>query len=604
MSTVKVNKPKTNKSKTSKLIAYDLETTRIKKGTPKVLYLTAYGDNQNRISIPITGKKSDREKILGQILEQHLLTKENDKAQFIAWNGNKYDSYFIIRCLLESDRWQIQPYMTAAKAMRGFKVKEKRPDNMKYRQHLLSFEFLDGMAMTGIGCTLKKFLKTFAPDFDKLESPDFENGEEFDSSNLQHIKYADRDSEGLYHGMKKVENIMQELTGLKLRPTVGNLAINYFMDNVPKDVDLKTPQGRVAELLHGPLKRGGYCWAARQYEGPAWKYDINQAYAAAMRDAKLPCGDVVHTNEYMSDKPGIYSVKISKDRKTKVPFYYKGIDGIGKFTIGTKADCWITSIEIEHLKLDGWKVEVITGYFWTDSFNMKQFVDKLEKLRSTDKDGPSGPLGTLVKALGNNAYGKTLEQLWDNEFIIAKEKPDGYQLFDSFDPDAKYVFARERKSFHKKYHLPQIGAFITAHVRCVVRENACYDEEHFLYADTDCIAFSRKARHLHLDPIRYGSWKVENAGCNFIIIGKKAYWTEDGEVKAKGMMIRHLSKKHFDDWKRGMIPWQKQLQRQNILKVLSGCAMFVEQTRKGTDVSKLKNVRLENDRFIPCYPCA
>lgn len=583
-----------------KLIAYDLETSRIEKGTPELLYITAYGDDNYCLSVSIQGKKKDKDKIFCALLESYLLTKENDKAQFVAWNGNKYDGYFVVKALLESDRWHIQPYMTASKALRGFKVKEKRLEHMKYRQKLLSFEFLDGMAMTGVQCKLEKFLKTFAPDYSKLKAPDFEQGQEFNSKNPQHVKYAERDSEGLYHAMKKVSVIIHDLTDRELKPTVGNLAIHYFMDNVPKDVELKTPHGRVAELLHGPLKRGGYCWAAKQYQGPAWKYDINQAYAAAMRDAKLPCGDTIHTNDYENDKPGIYSVIISKKKKTRVPFYYKDQDGIGKFTTGLKAKCWLTTIEIEHLKQDGWQVEVITGYYWSEHFNMEHFVNKLEKLRSTDKDGPSGPLGTMVKALGNNAYGKTLEQLWDNEFILAKEKPDGYELFDSFDKDAKYIFARERKSFDKKYHLPQIGAFITAHVRCVVREHAVYDEDHFLYADTDCIAFSRKARHLHLDPTRYGSWKVENAGDTFIIIGKKAYWCEDGTTKAKGMMVRHLTKQHYIDWLKGKIPEQDQLQRQNILKFLSGRDMFNMLRRKGTDISKLKAVKVENGDFIPC----
>jgi hypothetical protein len=591
-----------------KLIAYDLETSRIEQGTPELLYLTAFGDDEYRLSIPIQGKgrpkskalEQDKNKNFCQILEQYLLTKENNKTQFVAWNANKYDGYFVVKALLESDRWHIQPYMTASKSLRGFKVKEKRQDNMKYRQKLLSFEFLDGMAMTGIQCKLEKFLKTFAPEYGKLKAPDFEQGEQFNHNNPQHVKYAERDSEGLYHAMKKVSIIIYDLTEKELKPTVGNLAIHYFMDNVPKDVTLKTPHGRVAELLHGPVKRGGYCWAAKQYQGPAWKYDINQAYAAAMRDAELPSGEVVHTNEYEKDKPGIYSVTIERKRKTKVPFYYKDQDGTGKFSIGLKAKCWLTTIEIEHLKQDGWNVTVITGYYWTEKFNMKSFVNKLEKLRSTDKDGPSGPLGTMVKALGNNAYGKTLEQLWDNEFILAKEQPEGYYLFDSFDPEAKYIFAKERKSFDKKYHLPQIGAFITAHVRCVVRESAVYDEDNFLYADTDCIAFSRKARHLHLDPTRYGSWKTENAGDNFIIIGKKAYWCEDGTTKAKGMMVRHLTKQHYIDWQKGIVPEQEQVQRQNLLKFISGHAMFKTLKRKGTDVSKLKTVMVQHGNFIPC----
>lgn len=371
------------------------------------------------------------------------------------------------------------------------------------------------------------------------------------------------------------------------------------MDNIPQGVELKRPMARVLEHLHGPLKKGGYCWASKQYHGPAWKYDINQAYAAAMRDAALPCGDVVHVINYEKDKPGIYSVEIQRKKKTKVPFYYKDEKGKGKFTIGTKAKCWLTSIEIEHLKKDGWNVNVITGYYWRESFNMKPFVDKLEKLRSTDKDGPSGPLGTMVKALGNNAYGKTLEQIWGDEFIFAKEKPEGYTLYDSMDPDARYIFAKERQSFPKKYHAPQIGVFITAHVRCIVREAAMQQEQYFLYADTDCIAFSKPVNHLEIHKTKYGAWKQESAGDLYIIIGKKAYWSADGSTKAKGLIVKDLKKEDYLDWLKGKLPVQVQTQRQNILKFLGGNAMFRTLKRKGTDVSKLASTKVLYGEFIP-----
>lgn len=582
----------------SKIIAYDLETTRVEKGTPELLYITAYGDDNFRLSMRIDGKKKDKYKLFCDILEQHFLIEENNNAQFIAWNGNKYDGYFVAISLLQSDKWILQPYMTAGKALRGIRVKQKRTPEIPKRQKLLSFEFIDGMAMTGITAPLKKFLKTFAPDYQKLEAPNFEGNENFDVNNKDHIKYAERDSEGLYHAMKKVEVIIHDLTGFELKPTVGNLAIRYFMDNIPQGVELKRPTGRVLEHLHGPLKRGGYCWAAQQYHGPAWKYDINQAYAAAMRDAELPCGEVTHTNIYEKDKPGIYSVVISNKKETKVPFYYK-VDNIGKFTTGKKAKCWITTIEIEHLKATGWDVEVITGYCWQNSFNMKSLVDKLEVLRSTDKDGPSGPLGTMVKALGNNAYGKTLEQIWGNDFVFAKERPEGYDLYDSFDPDAKYIFARQRQTFPKKYHLPQIGIFITAHVRCVVRNAALQAESDFLYADTDCVAFKKEVKHLVIHKTKYGAWKAESAGDEYIIIGKKAYWSSDGSTKAKGLIVKGLKKDDYLGWRSGKIPVQVQTQRQNILKFLGGESMFKEMERRGTNVDKLKNVKVIHGYFIP-----
>lgn len=602
-----------------RLIAYDLETSRIQSGTPSVLYLTAYGDKNStgnsaqhyHLSVPITGQ--DKKKAFCKILEEQLLIKSNNHARFIAWNGNKFDVYFIAEALLESDRWHLQPYLTSSKSLRGLRVVEIRIAGMSTRHRLLSFEFLDGMAMTGISVPLgdkevtqesgkmkvrKGFLSTFAPEYAKLKGPDFETGEEFDAHNRDHVRYAERDSEGLYHGMKRVASIIHDLTGLELKPTVGNLAIKHLLNNLPSGVELKRPHDDVLAVLYGPLKKGGYCWAARQYHGPVWKYDLNQAYAAAMRDAALPCGDMVLCNTHEPGRPGIYQVELSRLKKTKIPFYYKDENNVGRFSMGSPLTCWVTSIEVDHLIRDGWLVNVLTGHYWTGSFNLEHHVNQLEKLRSTDKDGPAGPLGTMVKALGNNAYGKTLEQVWDDELIFAKTQPEGYTLYDPFNIDMKYVYARKRVSLPKKYHVPQIGVFITAHVRVLVRDAALYMPDNFLYADTDCVVFDRKARHLHIDPMRYGSWKIESAGEEHIIIGKKVTWRENGGATAKGLIVKNLSKKDMLEWLAGKIPVQIQTQRNNILKFLSGGDMFTLLSRKGTDVSKLKTVRVLHGEFI------
>ena len=373
---------------TKRLIAFDFETTSIDIGTPEVLYLTAHGENF-AISVPVTGRKSSKLKLVRDLLEQHLLIEENNHAKFIAWNANKFDNYFIAKALLESDKWILQPYMTATKALRGIRIKQKRTDEMPKRQKLLQFEFLDGMAMTGVSAPLRKFLGTFAPDFQKLEAPKFDAGEVFDHKNPEHVKYAERDSEGLYHAMAKVNGIVKDLTDRNLAPTVGNLAINHFMDNVPLGTVLNRPTDNLLKILHGEIKRGGYCWAMKQYHGPVWKYDINQAYAAAMRETNLPCGDCATTEEYIKELPGIYDCTISRKKACKVPFYYKH-EKQGLFSVGKKpVRTWLTSTEIEHLKGDSWQVEIHSGYVWDTSFNMKSFVDRLEKLRSTDKDGPS-----------------------------------------------------------------------------------------------------------------------------------------------------------------------------------------------------------------------
>ncbi|RJP44492.1 hypothetical protein C4587_01775 [Candidatus Parcubacteria bacterium] len=579
------------------LAAYDFESTAIAEGTPELLYVTGFGDSSFRVSTRLD--RGNRLERLRDILINYFLLPEYSGAKFVAWNGNRFDVYFIIQALLHSPDYVMQPYMTASKALRGLRVKSTRKYTVAGKRKILQYEFLDGISMTGmVGKTLESFLKTFAPELPKLKL-DLENIE-FNPDDAEHVKYAERDSEGLYIGMKRVQEIILRLTGENLKPTIGNLAIKYFMSNVPQHKRLKNPTDALYKILHGPVKRGGYCWCMKQYTGPVWKYDINQAYAAAMRDAQLPAGDSAHTDIYIKESPGVYLATISRKPFSLIPFYYK-LEKVneGRFTTGAKpVTCWITSIEIEHLRADGWDVSIDHGYYWTDSFNFSKIVSDLETLRATDPDGPSGPLGTMVKAIGNNAYGKTLEQLSGLELIIASDAPDGWDLYDPFDEACTNVFSRTRAVFQKPHHLPQIGVFVTALVRCKVRTAALLSPETFLYADTDSTVFSKPAP-LTIHKTHYGDWKIEAEGVNYIILGKKIFYGEDGTTKAKGLMTRKLQKVDYEKWMLGDLPVQEQVQRNNLLKFLTGHDMFRLQERKGTDTGKSKVYRLKNGEYLP-----
>ncbi len=617
------------------IFGYDLETSRIDSGTPELLYVTCYGEPFERpykVSCSLfTSPADSRERrltIFRDVLEESFLVPDFHRAQFIAWNGNKFDAYFIVSALIYSDEWELFPFMTASKQLRGVRVRSKQKRSYKCavsgkrKQAHLQYQFLDGIAMTGIvGKGLKSFLQTFAPDLPKLDL-DLESTD-FDASNPDHVAYAERDSVGLYHGMKRVNEILTRLTSAeKLKPTIGNLAINYFMDASERepsrtavDSPLITPSGDLMSILHGPLKRGGYCWCQRQFEGKVWKYDINQAYAAAMRDADLPAGFVTGTREgeYAADdaRPAIYEVTIWRDEKrvglSNIPFYFKPADGsAGRFTLGrSQFRTWLTSIEVRHLLADSWSIVFHRGFRWDGSFNFGDTVARLEKLRRSDPEGPSGPLGTMVKAIGNNAYGKTLEKPNDTELCIARERPsEEWEQYDPFDPAAEYIWSRQSgRMIHKRHHLPQIGVFVTAHVRCMVRDAALAAERHtpdsFLYADTDCLVFTAPMDSiLDIDPSRYGAWKEEAAGVDYLIIGKKIY-RAPGEHKAKGLNTRRLSATDYDAWLSGTPPVQTQIQRNNLLTFLSGRSMFRELERAGTNVNGSAQYRLEGTRFVP-----
>ena len=594
------NKPmqrKQYRSRGKPFMAYDLETSRIAEGTPLVKYITCFCD-EFKLSETVKGR-DQKHKIqdLCDILTKHLLVRRFNRWRFVAWNGNGFDVFFIAMALLQSDDYIVMPYLTRSKSIRGMRVVGLNDkDGMEW-------EFLDGMSMTGLDTVkmkLSKFVEKFAPQYPKLEL-DFSQ-EEFNPRNKKHVAYAERDSEALYYAMLKASSIVRTLSGCDLQPTMGNLAIKYFQSKMPKGVMVWKPSKELREILHGPVKRGGYCWIARQYAGPIWKYDLNQAYAAAMRDAELPCGSCIRTERFQQDKPGVYLATFSREKRTPIPFYYRDEEtNEGRFSNGREVRTWLLSTEIDHLREDDWSVDVHRGFYWQASFNMAEMVNELEKLRYTDTDGPSGALGTIVKALGNTGYGKTLEQLGGIDLVMAKSQPQGYAPYMPEEHGLENVYFRFGETFPRVYHQPQLGDFITGHVRIVVRNGAIVSPKHFLYADTDCLAFSKRVDHLPLDPRKYGLWKQETDGSEYIMITKKVYYGEDEEITkhAKGLHVRELKKEDFEEWFKGKPPTQQQLQRVNFVKFIGGRDMFAWQTRSGTDPTKSKQARLVDREFIP-----
>ena len=103
----------------------------------------------------------------------------------------------------------------------------------------------------------------------------------------------------------------------------------------------------------------------------------------------------------------------------------------------------------------------------------------------------------------------------------------------------------------------------------------------FLYADTDCVVFSKPVA-LPLDPKRYGYWKLEDDGVIYRLITKKVYFSADFRVRhAKGLNVGRLTQDDFERWYKGEPPKQIQIQRVNWLKVMDGQGMFVEREKYG-----------------------
>jgi hypothetical protein len=576
-----------------RIVAYDFETDIIGPGTPRPRYLTAYAPELVHLQTRVETMAQ-----LHAVIVRELLREDLAGARFVAWNGNRFDAYYIAAALLADDRYLLRPYLTRTKALRGLRVElidSGLTKGGKPRRKRLAWEFLDGISMLGLtGTRLETFAATFAPDLPKLGGPDFEAGEQFDPDNPEHVAYAWRDSVALWHGMQRAQDIMLETFGQPLGVTMGGACIKIFQAHIPEGVTVRAPIPILENILRAYVMRGGYCHLQRRYKGPVWKYDLNQAYAAAMRDAALPCGDVMPLREL--PKSGAYIARITARHPTNlVPFYYRSEVG-GRmqslFATTDIADTWLTCLEVEQLQREGWTVKVRECWAWGGTFSMREYVDKLEHLRTTCEGGPKGPIGTMVKATGNHSYGRTVEQIEPIEYALAARCPDGFEPFYDGLTEIEHVYYRlddDRRP--KSHHQPQIGAWITAHVRMQVRRAALLAPDAWLYADTDCVVFTRDVTELlDIDPARYGAWKVEETGAIYQFIAKKVYakiidaptFPKGAARSAKGMRARELTPAHFDRWFAGQVPEQMQTQLGSFLAVMHGAQMFRQQPRKGT----------------------
>lgn len=582
------------------IIAYDLETTPIQVGTPDPLYITLRGDGFLE-SYDLKRGRGFRD--LARILETRCLIPEHLDKRFVAWGGNIYDIYFVILALIHHGHhdWMIKPYYTAKKMFRGVIIFR----DLEAEQ---GWEFLDGIAMTGCQMSLKKFGRQFAPLYPKKAI----DVKKFDAEDETHVAYAERDSELLYQAITSCQERFIKLTGNGLFPTVGKAAIHYLASEMPPRREIYPPRGELRGILHNAVKRGGYGWLAEQYIGPTWKYDLNSAYPAVMGRMCYPCASLVRVKKgnYRRDKCGVWHVVMTRGHPKapldRVPFYIRQPDGKAKYVLAGEHETYLTHPEIEFLRQTGWAVRVIDGWYWTQRVRFIKWMKRLETLRINDAGGPKGPMGVICKIMGNSAYGKTAEQLEGIDYLICRQRPEGYDLADQGDrvgTDTEIpLWYKQEDPKIEWYHVPQIACFVTAYVRIQVMKAALMDPEAFLYADTDACAFKRRVPALDrlIDPLRYGYWKLEADGDEHIFVTKKGYANaESGEIHAKGLNLKDLTVDDFRDWFGGKVPVQTQVQRQALVRVLQGDPMFKDQQRQGTRIERLANIEIKEGKIFP-----
>jgi hypothetical protein len=475
----------------------------------------------------------------------------------------------------------VEPFTSKVSGLRGAVVRLGRK----------RCSLLDPIAMLGLSCNLKTFISVFAPDYPKGDL-DFETTA-FDPTNSRHVAYALRDSEALYHAMLVARTTLGDLSRQPLRATVGAVAIRTLACNLPGGVRVPVLPPNVYDITRRIVMRGGYVFA-RRYRGKLWTYDLNQAYAHALRSCALPAGRARPQRTYTNATPGIWHGVLSRAEPSLVPYMvracappYKIQETFG----GVPCVTWLTTDEVECLRRHGWAFEVRSGYAFADSFNCETFVTDLEThRRNYPKDHP---VNVLCKAIGCNAYGKTLQEQVTMKVVVSAKRPKGGFPMVEADADGNPIwglwYVPETRDTRRNYERPQIGAFVTAFVRTIVFDAIMRDPSHFVKADTDSVSFTR-AQRLPISPWRYGAWKVEARGAFHIVIGKKVYWCAD-KTTAKGLRVRELDRAAFERWHAGQEPVQSQTQLQSFKKGTLAPSWEVR-TRRGTRIDTTPQGRL------------
>jgi hypothetical protein len=393
--------------------------------------------------------------------------------------------------------------------------------------------------------TLEDLAKNFCPELPKLDI-DIAN---FDPLNADHIQYARRDIEILLTGLPRLFDYLAELFDVSPGATLAGTAIRAWM---------KTLDGE--QIYNGQEYNEQEEYIRRAYYGgivfltdtkPIKKcetFDLNSSYPGSMRDHGVPYGRIIETDDFKSDKLGIYRCRVRAPDNVRVPILPgRNERGAMRWYAG-EFDTQVTSSELVFAAQHGYEIiEIYDGiYFEEHIFPFADFISKCKLFRDTYK-GTAREM--VAKRLQNSSYGRfgsrrthsRLFSAWSDEDLI------GAMPFD----ESGHWYVREEFD-EELLCLPQWAAFITAHSRLRLLK-AVYDigPENCIYGDTDSITV-RAGMGSGLDVGKdYGQWKLEKEWKVFRAIAPKVYSgiLINGKFQgaAKGLPSKYIKDSHWSE---------------------------------------------------------
>lgn len=404
---------------------------------------------------------------------------------------------------------------------------------------------------------LEDLASNFCPEIPKLEI-DFAEVQ-FDPTNPDHLKYAERDVEILLKGLPRLWDMVHEHFGVYPSATAAGTAMKAWQKTLPDDKYYDGSEWGAEEMFIRQGYYGGLVFlTTNRTVMDCETYDRNSSYPASMDEFGVPVGKPIYTTDYEESYPGFYRVRVRTPDDLIVPILpARNHRGAMRWYRG-EFETVVSTQELQFAAQHGYEIqEVFEGYIFEGvEFPFKDIIATCKFIRKEFRKLTPEQLAKLIQ---NSLYGRFAARR-DRTRLINSLEMDDDDFIGSLPFDEAGFWYVKQELDETMLCLPQWAAYITANARLNLLKNVyAVGPENCLYGDTDSITIRKGYGHLIDTGLEYGQWKREKAWQYFRAIAPKVYsgiLAEDLDDKhpagsfygaAKGMPKKAMTDRHWKE---------------------------------------------------------
>lgn len=496
------------------------------------------------------------------------LTKESRRQRYLFFfhNLNKFDSYFILNTLSNTEEFDIN---IISRNNQIYKIV------IFNKITKLRLEFRDSLLYLPI--SLDELSRIFCIKYKKLS---FNQDNNLINNYIVDVKFQEDlknyclfDSLALQEGFESYLKYIR--TSLKIEPldslSLPGISLRYFRSTFYDDINC--PIERLSSNKDNFIRksyRGGMVELFKPHLIDGFHYDVNSLYPYIMKSFHMPIGvgqwvDISDIDNFF----GFVKVEVTSPEYDHKPFLNYYDDKLGLIApLGTWVEVYFSE-EIKYALTLGYKFKYLKGLSYSKGIIFDKFVDSLYGLRLMHPK--KSPLNTITKLLLNSLYGRfgmktemIKSRIIDNQDI--KKYVSSYDIINISTFEHKSLISFKEISELNKLNLllenkyitidkyndlskpknsinessaVQIASAITAYGRIFMDQFKRDPNLDVYYSDTDSIFCKNPLLSQFISDTELGKFKLENKVNEGIFILPKVYMIKTLDkktiIKCKGL---------------------------------------------------------------------